>query len=101
MGSNFVPFLWQSLSKRIEPMAREANPIKTELITLSLNAQTLWYLDQLVELGFYGNNRTEAARIVIYDHCKLLVADRKLRLARPPVDLEMSAARQSTTVARR
>jgi hypothetical protein len=82
-------------------MAREANPIKTELITLSLNAQTLWYLDRLVELGFYGNNRTEAARIAIYDHCKLLVAERKLDLVPLPADLDIAATRPPAPMARR
>lgn len=65
-------------------MARDSNPFKSELITLSLNVQTLWYLDRLVELGLYGNNRTEAARVALYDHCKLLIAENKLGLAPPP-----------------
>jgi hypothetical protein len=82
-------------------MARDANPIKTELITLSLNAQTLWYLDRLVELGLYGNNRTEAARIALYDHCKLLVAERKLDVAPPPVDFDLSVVRHPSPVPRR
>ena len=68
-------------------MARDTNPFKTELITLSLNAQTVWYLDRLVEIGLYGNNRTEAARVAIYDHCKLLVANNTLSLAPPPGDI--------------
>ena len=62
-------------------MARDANLLKSELITLSLNVQTVWYLDRLVETGLYGNNRTEAARVALYDHCKLLIADRRLDLA--------------------
>ena len=56
-------------------MAREPNPLKTELITLSLNTRTMWYLDRLVETGLYGNNRTEAARNALYDHCKILVSN--------------------------
>lgn len=62
-------------------MARDANPLKSELITLSVNIQTVWYLDRLVETGLYGNNRTEAARVALYDHCKLLIADGKLDIA--------------------
>jgi hypothetical protein len=62
-------------------MAREANPLKSELITLSVNAQTVWYLDRLVETGLFGNNRTEAARVAIYDHCKLLLSQGTLDLA--------------------
>jgi hypothetical protein len=73
-------------------MAREANPLKTELITVSLNPRTVWYLDRLVELGVYGNNRTEAARIVIYDHCKLLIAEGRLTLP-PSQAIEMPPGR--------
>ncbi len=62
-------------------MARDANPLKSEQITLSINAQTLWYLDRLVETGLYGNNRTEAARVAIYDHCKMLISQRTLEMA--------------------
>jgi hypothetical protein len=62
-------------------MARDANPLKSELITLSVNTQTVWYLDRLVETGLYGNNRTEAARVALYDHCKMLIADRRLEMA--------------------
>jgi hypothetical protein len=61
-------------------MARDVNPLKSELITLSLNIQTVWYLDRLVETGLYGNNRTEAARVAIYDHCKMLIAGNKLEM---------------------
>lgn len=62
-------------------MARDSNPVKSELVTLSLNPQTVWYLDRLVETGVYGNNRSEAARVALYDHCKLLIADGKLAMA--------------------
>jgi hypothetical protein len=62
-------------------MAREANPLKSEQITLSINAQTLWYLDRLVETGLYGNNRTEAARVAIYDHCKMLISQGTIEMA--------------------
>lgn len=30
-------------------MAR--NPVKTELVELALNSQSLWYLDRLIESG--------------------------------------------------
>jgi hypothetical protein len=61
-------------------MARDANPLKSEQITLSVNTQTAWYLDRLVETGLYGNNRTEAARVAIYDHCKLLINQGTLKM---------------------
>jgi hypothetical protein len=80
--SVFMAFFCHSFDMAVA-MARDVNPLKSELITLSLNAQTVWYLDRLVETGLFGNNRTEAARVAIYDHCKLLVAERKLEMAPP------------------
>ncbi len=74
-------------------MPRDANPIKSELITLSLNAQTVWYLDRLVETGLYGNNRTEAARVALYDHCKMLVTQGTIELAPRLPNQEVSALR--------
>ena len=62
-------------------MARDANPLKSEQITLSVNPQTVWYLDRLVETGLYGNNRSEAARVALYDHCKLLISQERLEIA--------------------
>jgi hypothetical protein len=62
-------------------MARDANPLKSEQITLSVNAQTVWYLDRLVETGLFGNNRSEAARVALYDHCKLLISQGTLEMA--------------------
>jgi hypothetical protein len=59
-------------------MPKTANPLPPVEVTLSLNTQTAWYLDRLVEKGLYGNNRADAAAVVIYDHCKLLIADSKL-----------------------
>jgi hypothetical protein len=65
-------------------MATGRNPISPEEITLSLNSRTVWYLDRLIEKGLYGNKRTEAAKIIIYDHCKLLIGEGKLDEA-PPI----------------
>jgi hypothetical protein len=65
-------------------MATGRNPISPEEITLSLNSQTVWYLDRLIEKGLYGNKRAEAAKIAIYDHCKLLIGQGKLDEA-PPI----------------
>jgi hypothetical protein len=78
-----LPFLWHSFAilSEVAAMARDANPLKSELITLSVNVQTVWYLDRLVETGLYGNNRTEAARVAIYDHCKLLISQGALEIA--------------------
>ncbi|HTV45969.1 MAG TPA: hypothetical protein VMF05_11680 [Stellaceae bacterium] len=72
-------------------MARDVNPLKSELITLSLNTQTVWYLDRLVETGLYGNNRTEAARVALYDHCKMLIAGNQLAVAPTMPSKEVTA----------
>lgn len=63
-------------------MAR--NPVKTEPVEMALNSQSVWYLDRLIETGLYGNNRAEAAKIVLFDHCKLLIGQGKLKDA-PPI----------------
>jgi hypothetical protein len=65
-------------------MARSKNLLETEEITLSLNLQTIWHLERLVETGLYGNNPAEAAKVVIFDHCKLLIGQGKLKDA-PPI----------------
>jgi hypothetical protein len=59
-------------------MARSANPVKSVEIVFTVNTQTAWYLDRLIEKGVYGNTRQEAARTVLFDHCKLLNAQGKL-----------------------
>ncbi|HEY1258324.1 MAG TPA: hypothetical protein VGF34_03685 [Stellaceae bacterium] len=82
-------------------MARDANPLKSELITLSLNTQTVWYLDRLVETGLYGNNRTEAARVALYDHCKLLIAQDRLAAAPPLSPVEIAERGASAVAPRR
>jgi hypothetical protein len=64
-------------------MARGPNPLPAVDLTLSLNSQTVWYLDRLIEKGLYGNNRAQAAAVVIYDYCKLLLAQGEL--AKAPV----------------
>ncbi|MFA6018614.1 MAG: hypothetical protein WC722_00010 [Rhodospirillales bacterium] len=62
-------------------MAKPFNLLKSEEISLSLNIQTVWYLDRLVEKGLYGNSRAEAAKIVLFDHCKLMIAQGQLSTA--------------------
>jgi hypothetical protein len=53
-------------------------------VTLSLNAQGVWYLDRLMEKGLYGNTRAQAAMIALFDHCKLLIGEGKLQEAPLP-----------------
>ena len=62
-------------------MAKNANLLKSEEVTLSLNSQSVWYLDRLIETGLYGNSRSQAAAIAIFDHCKMLVAQGTLNMA--------------------
>jgi hypothetical protein len=57
--------------------------VKSEEFTVTLNSQTCWYLDRLIETGLYGNKHTEVIKIALYDHCKLLIADGKLKMAPP------------------
>jgi hypothetical protein len=62
-------------------MTKGRNPLKPEEVTLSLNSQSVWYLDRLIETGLYGNTRPQAAAIAIFDHCKMLIAQEKLKMA--------------------
>jgi hypothetical protein len=66
-------------------MARGPNRVTSLEITFTVNSQTGWYLDRMVEMGVFGNTRNEAARIALYDHCKLLVAQEKMKMA-PPIE---------------
>jgi hypothetical protein len=59
-------------------MARGANPLPATEVVFTVNLQTAWYLDRLIETGLYGNTRNEAARIVLFDHCKLLIGQGRL-----------------------
>ena len=61
-----------------------ANLLPTLELTISVNEQTGWYLDRLIEKGLYGNGRAQAAAIILFDHCKLLIAQGKLDEA-PPI----------------
>jgi hypothetical protein len=59
-------------------MARKPNPIKSHVLTVTLNNRTAWYLDRLIETGVYGNTHSQAVAVAVYDHCKLLTAQGKL-----------------------
>jgi hypothetical protein len=64
-------------------MAKSSGPVETDELSVTINTQTGWYLDRLIEKGLYGNSRTDAIRVVVYDHCKLLIAQGKLGEAPP------------------
>jgi hypothetical protein len=55
------------------------NPLEPVELTVTVNVQTAWYLDRLVERGLYGNSRTDAVKVVLFDHCKLLIGQGKLK----------------------
>ena len=55
-------------------MARDENLLPSVEITFTVNSQTGWYLDRLIETGTYGNTRREAARIALFKHCDFLIA---------------------------
>jgi hypothetical protein len=65
-------------------MARDQNLIEPLEISFTVNEQTGWYLDRMIEMGVYGNSRREAAKIALYDHCKMLVGQEKMKVAPPP-----------------
>lgn len=74
-------------------MTKSKNLLKTEEITLSLNSQTIWHLERLVETGLFGNNAAEAAKVAIFDHCKLLIGQGKLKDA-PPLPITVGGAKE-------
>lgn len=67
-----------------------ANLLPTLELTISVNEQTGWYLDRLIEKGLYGNGRAQATVIVLFDHCKLLIAQGKLDEA-PPIPVQTTS----------
>jgi hypothetical protein len=60
---------------------RTSNPLVSLEIKFTANEQTGWYLDRLIETGLFGNTRNDAAKIALFDHCKLLVAEGKMQMA--------------------
>jgi hypothetical protein len=64
-------------------MARGENLVAPLEIAFTVNEQTGWYLDRMIEMGVYGNTRREAAKIALYDHCKMLVAQDRMKMAPP------------------
>lgn len=64
-------------------MAKTSGPVEPVELSVTINTQTGWYLDRLIEKGLYGNSRQDAIRVVVYDHCKLLIAQGKLNEAPP------------------
>ncbi|HEX6993186.1 MAG TPA: hypothetical protein VF339_03480 [Gammaproteobacteria bacterium] len=56
-------------------MAKPKNLLQTVTIKVSGNALLEHYLEKLVETGFYGNNPTEAAGIVLSREIERLVKE--------------------------
>ena len=59
-------------------MARDENLLESVEITFTVNTQTGWYLDRLIETGTYGNTRREAAKLALFKHCDFLIANREM-----------------------
>ena len=62
-------------------MAKLSNPIPTEQFTISTTPQVGAYLDQLLETGFYGKNRADAAEKLITSTLKQMLRDGELSQA--------------------
>jgi hypothetical protein len=72
----------------------KSNPLRTVEVTLSLNTQTAWYLDQLVKRGLHGNNRAEAAKKLVADQCEALIDAGKVEDAAPAPKAAGTATRR-------
>ena len=73
-------------------MAKPRNLLETVTIKVSGNALLEHYLEKLVETGFYGNNPTEAAGILLSREIERLVHEGVIPKAPPNV---LSLARKS------
>ncbi len=61
-------------------MGRKPNPFVPKRLPLTLIEQAHKRLETLVKTGGYGNNTTDAARIIIMRHLQELDAQNKIRL---------------------
>ena len=61
-------------------MGRKRNPFKPTRLPLTLIEPAHKWLERLVKTGGYGNNTTDAARIIIMGHLQELDAQRKIKL---------------------
>jgi hypothetical protein len=57
--------LWPEYGHRTPPMSRSENLLRSEDIKSSLNAETIRYLDKLIDTGLFGNTRADAIKIMI------------------------------------
>jgi hypothetical protein len=71
-------------------MSRSENLVEPLEIGFTVNEQTGWYLDRMIEMGMYGNTRRDAAKIALFFHCKLLVDQEKMKMA-PPIGAAVAA----------
>lgn len=73
-----MEYVSQILENSRARIMAKSNPLSTVEVTLSLNSQTAWYLDRLINRGLHGNNRAEAAKKLIADQCEALIDAGKL-----------------------
>ena len=55
----------------------------TDTVTLTLIEPTILHLERLVATGLYGNNRAEAAKIILLNHLSHLVENDKIEKLTP------------------
>ena len=67
-------------------MGRKPNPNKAKRLPLTLIEATLKRLQMLVNTGAYGNNPTEAARMIIAQHLRDLDEKKKIDIFVPPTE---------------
>lgn len=61
-------------------MGRKQSPHKSGRLPLTLIEPTLKRLEELVKTGGYGNNPTDAARVIIMRHLQELDSFNKIKL---------------------
>jgi hypothetical protein len=67
-------------------MGRKPGVYKPKRLPLTLIEPTHKILEILVKTGGYGNNTTDAARVIIMKHIQELDSQKKIELFEPPPD---------------
>lgn len=74
-------------------MGRKPSKRKPKRLPLTVIEQTHAILEKLVDTGGYGNNATEAARIIIMKHIQELDAQKKIDLFKPPSETKIDTGK--------
>lgn len=70
-------------------MGRKPSKRKPRRLPLTVIEQTHAILEKLVDTGGYGNNATEAARIIVMRHIQELDDQKKIDLFEPPPETKV------------